>query len=480
MGLFSGIFGGAPKPPAQPDPWQTAAAQGQWNINTALANQLLNQTNQVTPYGSVSYSSTPRPGTGVTGATPSPTTPAPQATPQSAAQTPNPYANAPWMTPRQPAITQPQQPQGGAQGSTGFDMSQIPQFTQTTTLNPAEQKILDTQRQGTVGSLQAANKLLPHLAQAGQPIDLSTMPGLTSSLNTSSLSPLDRQKIQMGLGNQDYEKARTGVEDAVYRRQQRTLDPYYQDQQKALDTSLLNRGFSVQDQGYGTAMDRFGQGRDRAYQDARDSSIIQGAAEQNQLFNQALGSGQFANQAQGQAFDQSLAARTQGTGEQQINAQLADTARNRLFNEALTNKMLPINQFTALRSGQQVNMPQPAGIPQSNIGAPDIQGGIQNQYKGQMDAYDAKVGQQNANAQQMGQMAMMLAMSDIRLKENIRRVGAKDGIPVYTFRYKGKPETYRGVMAQDILGIKPEAVQKLGDYYAVDYSQLPVKFERVA
>ncbi|HEY8385264.1 MAG TPA: tail fiber domain-containing protein [Porticoccaceae bacterium] len=43
---------GAPEPP---DPWETAAAQGQWNAFTAQQQQLLNMVDQVTPWGTLTY-----------------------------------------------------------------------------------------------------------------------------------------------------------------------------------------------------------------------------------------------------------------------------------------------------------------------------------------------------------------------------------------------------------------------------------------
>lgn len=44
-----------PSPPPQPDPVATAKTQGEMNTNTAITSQLLNQTNQVTPYGTLTY-----------------------------------------------------------------------------------------------------------------------------------------------------------------------------------------------------------------------------------------------------------------------------------------------------------------------------------------------------------------------------------------------------------------------------------------
>jgi hypothetical protein len=44
------------------------------------------------------------------------------------------------------------------------------------------------------------------------------------------------------------------------------------------------------------------------------------------------------------------------------------------------------------------------------------------------------------------------AQSDLRLKENVRRIGrTRHGLPFYTFSYIGKPGLYAGVMAHDVL-----------------------------
>lgn len=48
-----------PRAPTPPSPQATAAAQTESNVNTAIANAQLNNVNQVTPWGSVTYSSTP-------------------------------------------------------------------------------------------------------------------------------------------------------------------------------------------------------------------------------------------------------------------------------------------------------------------------------------------------------------------------------------------------------------------------------------
>lgn len=46
------------KSPKQPDPAQTASAQGQWNSFTAQQQQAMNMTDQVSPWGNLSYNQT--------------------------------------------------------------------------------------------------------------------------------------------------------------------------------------------------------------------------------------------------------------------------------------------------------------------------------------------------------------------------------------------------------------------------------------
>ena len=65
-----------------------------------------------------------------------------------------------------------------------------------------------------------------------------------------------------------------------------------------------------------------------------------------------------------------------------------------------------------------------------------------------------------------------LLFSDVRLKENVQKVGRLfNGLNVYTFRYKGSPTTHMGVLAQEVEKVHPEAVGEIGGYKAVDYEK---------
>jgi hypothetical protein len=75
-----------------------------------------------------------------------------------------------------------------------------------------------------------------------------------------------------------------------------------------------------------------------------------------------------------------------------------------------------------------------------------------------------------------------VAKSDMRLKEDVRHVGTTVfGLPLYQFRYRGKPETYEGVMAQEVLKVMPGAVSVGADgYYRVNYRTLGTSMRRVS
>jgi hypothetical protein len=71
----------------------------------------------------------------------------------------------------------------------------------------------------------------------------------------------------------------------------------------------------------------------------------------------------------------------------------------------------------------------------------------------------------------------MHSPSDARLKRNVERLGSSpSGLPIYRFEYVWGSAPSIGVMAQDLLKSRPDAVHKteLG-FYVVDYSQIDVE-----
>lgn len=89
--------------------------------------------------------------------------------------------------------------------------------------------------------------------------------------------------------------------------------------------------------------------------------------------------------------------------------------------------------------------------------------------------YEADAKEKAARNEMIGNVVQggitAFAMSDRRLKTEIKRVGTTDaGLPVYTYKYKGDNTTQMGVMAQDVEKVNPEAVAEFGGFKAVNYS----------
>jgi len=70
--------------------------------------------------------------------------------------------------------------------------------------------------------------------------------------------------------------------------------------------------------------------------------------------------------------------------------------------------------------------------------------------------------------------------SDERLKQNIKFIGTREGINIYSYNYTWDPETkYIGVMAQELLGTEYSDAIELGEdgFFKVHYDRLPNKGE---
>ena len=77
----------------------------------------------------------------------------------------------------------------------------------------------------------------------------------------------------------------------------------------------------------------------------------------------------------------------------------------------------------------------------------------------------------------------IFTISDRRLKENVREVGDLAGVlPIYEYNYIGGRRRYRGLMAQDVERIAPDAVIELGQARrkVVNYARAIEACERLA
>jgi len=170
-----------------------------------------------------------------------------------------------------------------------------------------------------------------------------------------------------------------------------------------------------------------------------------------------------------------------------ITNQLADIY-SRSRSQALADTGAQIGNIGALQS--QMYSPQYI----AGLGATGLQNLYTSQFQNEMDKYNAAVGSSNANtsaaAGTIGALgaAAIMAMSDKKVKENLKPVGKLDnGLTVYVGNYIEAIDPYKlpqlFLIAQEVLDVHPEAVKgfKVEGFedpvLAVDYTKavLPVE-----
>lgn len=236
-------------------------------------------------------------------------------------------------------------------------------------------------------------------------------------------------------GEADINALSQKAQDAYYQKQTGMLDKQYGDRQSQLESKLANQGITLGTEAWRNAQDDLSRDRTNAYDNAQQNAILQGPQNAQQLYSLSAAS-----------------------------------------------RQLPLNEFNALRTGSQVQMPQFQGMNQSQAAGTNVSGNINQAYQGQLNNYNQQVAGQNATMGSLFGLGGSLGaagigagwFSDRRLKTNIKRIGTTPGgIPVYEYVYRGTTKKQTGVMAQDVEKIIPSAVAvtKSG-YKAVDYSQV--------
>ena len=149
-----------------------------------------------------------------------------------------------------------------------------------------------------------------------------------------------------------------------------------------------------------------------------------------------------------------------------------------VYNQALQSYEAPIQTLgTLLGESQPGSVTSSlAQTPQESIQPANEESLVQQDYQSQLQNYQNTMsGLFSIPSALLGGWARagFATPSDIRLKKDIVRVGRlDDGTPVYRFRYRGERETRIGLMAQDILESKPDAVFTGDDgFYRVDYER---------
>jgi hypothetical protein len=369
-------------------------------------------------------------------------------------------------------------------------------------LSPEQQKLFEQDNRISQGLGDLAEGGIGRVGQMlGTSFDMSKIPGMVESVNARYTDPRTGE-ITKNIGNTNasvqagidprFDQTGDQVQEALYRKQTRMLDPQYQQSEADMAARLANQGIMQGSEAYQREMDNFARNRDSAYADARDRAILASGQEQSRLndmgmsravlnnsaqgqeFDQLSTRAGFNNQAVGQMFGQELGANNQNFNQDMASANFANQARQNAIQEQTFLRQLPLNEINALRSGSQVTMPQFQGYSGQQVGAAPIFGATQAQGQWDQGAYNARAAQSGNMMNGLFSLGSAALLSDVRAKENIRRVGYTDsGLPVYTYNYIGGNVRHMGVMAQEVEKVDPSAVvAHPSGLKMVDYSKV--------
>jgi len=248
-------------------------------------------------------------------------------------------------------------------------------------------------------------------AISGDPFTLPDAPAYQGAIDRSGLPQvadfsgqvargLDMSGLAGIPGVDDFGAERQRVEDAIYNRQRRLLDPEFQQSRERLAQDLQNRGIPIGSEAYNRAIDRLDRSQGQALADLTDRAVTLGGQEQSRLFQQAIG-------ARGQQFGERQAQAGFGNQALQLANALAGSARGTMASEILQDRELNnaaranAIQESLLQRNQQTNelaqllgaVPgQPLPQMQSGISPIDITGPMYQQYQADVGNYQANLG----------------------------------------------------------------------------------------
>ncbi len=306
-----------------------------------------------------------------------------------------------------PNITNPYGSQTVTYSPTGPNGEMQPNINQT--LTPQAQQTLDAQQRTQTGlanlgeqGLGVAQGVLGQPFQYNGPNIQTSLPGVQQA--QTSLGPYSQANGNLdlsGVAKMPVNAGTTGQAALMAR-----LQPQIDQSDAALRQQLANQGLTAGGEAYNNAARVQGQ-QDN---DLRSQAALYGLgldmSANQQGYNQALGAGQFGNQAAAQNYAQQMGAgqfANQGIGQNYNQAlgggQFGNTAAAQALQQQLGLYNQPLNEVTALMSGSQIQAPQFQQYQGSTIQAAPIANATaqqgqwaQNLYGQQMGAYNSLLG----------------------------------------------------------------------------------------
>ena len=245
--------------------------------------------------------------------------------------------------------------------------------------------------------------------------------GLSTGLMGLGQSSLDQTRAALG---QPQDMSSVGdIANQSYAAQTARLDPQWAQRKGQFDQQMANQGITAGGEAYDNAARDFGQQRNDAYTQARQAAI---------------------------------------------------STMPQTYQLSTAQRMQPLTELNAIRTGAQPQMPQFQGQPTAGgVQGANMLGAAQGQNQYNMGLYNSGVGE--ANSFNSGLMSIAGALgaamiSDRRLKRDIRKVADDPrGFGWYSFRYLWSDRPQIGVMADEV---PHAAVRHPSGFLMVDYGRL--------
>ena len=237
----------------------------------------------------------------------------------------------------------------------------------------------------------------------------------------------------------------------------------YNDMSSQLD-KIFNIGKSNINQGYSSGLSDANR---MTAQRQRASGINGGSIAESAMANNA--------DAAGKAKFNALTSLTSNRAGQDVN----------LMNQSNANKFRSTSAFQGQENRNVMALLQKLGLIGENIGQQGNLASMQDNTTwgntlGQLAAMGTRLGAEYIIAQAAEAAPVAAAASDMRLKENVKKISTdKRGIETVEFNYKGSDIRYRGVIAQQVEPIIPEAVVEIDGLKHVNYDLIGIPFERI-
>ncbi len=316
--------------------------------------------------------------------------------------------------------------------------------------------------------------------QFGEQTQLSDIDRATRAQQFGERSDISQYGLA-ARGQQFGEQQGVNAAEASLRGQQFGEQQSMSEADRALRSQMLAERLSLSDQQNAARGQAFGEQAQLSEMDR--ATRAQQFGEQQSLYDMGRTSEQDAinriaqqNALETGMFGMGMDLRNQQVGEAAQMYGLQQQARDRALQEAAYLRGIPLSELNAMRTGSQPMMPN-FSVNQSgaNVQAAPYYQATADQYGAALDKYNAQAGMfGNIMGGLFGLGSAGLAASDIRLKTQIKRIGETiHGLALYAFRYIwGGPEQV-GVMAQEVLAVRPDCVVEMpGGYLAVNYGRL--------